>query len=82
MWQFGLYGGLMGGFVYLFLGTTPQLCIGPTALVSLLTLTYTQNTGVDMVILLTFLCGCITFLLGVLQLGTYHTLVLLIIIIC
>lgn len=63
----------MGGFVYVFLGTTPQLCIGPTALVSLLTLTYTQNTDVDMVILLTFLCGCITFLLGVLQLGTNRT---------
>jgi sodium-independent sulfate anion transporter 11 len=43
--------------------------IGPTALLSLLTYTYTHDTHHDMAVLLCFLTGCVVLLCGILQLG-------------
>nr|XP_032523263.1 sodium-independent sulfate anion transporter-like isoform X1 [Danaus plexippus plexippus] len=67
--QYGLYASFAGGFVYALLGTCPQINIGPTALLSLLTFTYTNGTNPDFAILLCFIGGIIQLIAGVIQLG-------------
>ncbi|XP_067006361.2 sodium-independent sulfate anion transporter [Anabrus simplex] len=67
--QYGLYSAISGGFVYIILGTCKDVSIGLTALLALLTSTYTRNTNPDMAVLLCFLSGCIELLCGVLQVG-------------
>ncbi|XP_060802818.1 sodium-independent sulfate anion transporter isoform X1 [Amyelois transitella] len=67
--QYGLYASLLGGFVYAMMGTCPQINIGPTALLSLLTFTYTNGTNSDFAILLCFVSGIVQLIAGVAQLG-------------
>ncbi|XP_044732626.1 sodium-independent sulfate anion transporter-like [Chrysoperla carnea] len=67
--QYGLYSSFAGSFVYMIFGTTPEVNIGPTALISLLTYTYTHGTDQKMTVLLCFLCGCVQFLFGICHLG-------------
>ncbi|XP_026299754.1 sodium-independent sulfate anion transporter isoform X2 [Apis mellifera] len=67
--QYGLYSCLMGNFLYLFFGTIKEVSIGPSSLMSLLTLEYTRNMSVDFVVLFCFLAGCVELLMGVLRLG-------------
>ncbi|KAL4702129.1 hypothetical protein ACJJTC_016053 [Scirpophaga incertulas] len=67
--QYGLYASLCGGFIYAILGTCPQINIGPTALLSLLTFTYTSGTNPDFAVLLCFMAGIVQLLAGVAQLG-------------
>lgn len=58
----------MGCFVYLFLGTTSAITIGPTAILALIT---SQNTdkGPVFITLLAFISGFIILALGLLKLG-------------
>ncbi|XP_041978767.1 sodium-independent sulfate anion transporter-like [Aricia agestis] len=67
--QYGLYASLAGGFVYGIMGACPQINIGPTALLSLLTFTYTHGTNPDYAVLLCFFCGVIQIIAGSVQLG-------------
>ncbi|KAG5324414.1 S2611 protein, partial [Acromyrmex heyeri] len=67
--QYGLYSCFVGGFVYIILGTTKEVSIGPSSLMSLITLQYTRDMPQDFVILLCFLTGCVQFLMSVLNLG-------------
>ncbi|CAH0397843.1 unnamed protein product [Chilo suppressalis] len=67
--QYGLYASLTGGIIYALLGTCPQINIGPTALLSLLTFTYTSGTNPDFAVLLCFIAGIIQLIAGVCQLG-------------
>lgn len=67
--QYGLYTAFIGSFTYVFFGTIKQVSIGPTSLMSLLTFSYTESLNVDFVILLSFLAGCVEFLMGVFKLG-------------
>ncbi|CAK1547249.1 unnamed protein product [Leptosia nina] len=67
--QYGLYASFVGGFVYAIMGTVPQINIGPTALLSLLTFTYTNGTNPDFAVLLCFVGGIVTLIAGVCQLG-------------
>ncbi|XP_049799026.1 sodium-independent sulfate anion transporter-like [Schistocerca nitens] len=67
--QYGLYSAFAGSFVYIFFGTCREVNIGPTALLSLLTSTYTHDTSPDLAVLLCFLAGCVELLCGLLQLG-------------
>ncbi|EGI61111.1 Sodium-independent sulfate anion transporter, partial [Acromyrmex echinatior] len=67
--QYGLYSCFVGGFVYIILGTTKEVSIGPSSLMSLVTLQYTRDMPQDFVILLCFLTGCVQFLMSVLNLG-------------
>ncbi|XP_077272863.1 sodium-independent sulfate anion transporter isoform X1 [Temnothorax americanus] len=67
--QYGLYSCFVGGFVYIIFGTTKEVSIGPSSLMSLITLQYTRDMPQDFVILLCFLVGCVEFLMGVLNLG-------------
>ncbi|XP_076622162.1 sodium-independent sulfate anion transporter [Colletes latitarsis] len=67
--QYGLYSCFMGAFIYLIFGSIKEVSIGPTSLMSLLTLEYTRNMPVDFIVLFTFLVGCVELLMGVLRLG-------------
>lgn len=66
--QYGLYSALVGSFVYIIFGTCREVNIGPTALISLLTFTYARGIP-EYAILLCFLTGCVTIVLGILRLG-------------
>ncbi|XP_008053385.1 sodium-independent sulfate anion transporter [Carlito syrichta] len=66
--QYGLYSAFMGCFVYFFLGTSRDVTLGPTAIMSLLVSFYTFHEPAYAV-LLAFLSGCIQLVMGVLHLG-------------
>ncbi|XP_059145996.1 sodium-independent sulfate anion transporter-like isoform X2 [Physella acuta] len=76
--QYGLYSAFVGCFVYCLLGTSKDITLGPTAILSLLTATF--GTAVSpvlpngekdptMTIVLTFLTGVIQLVMGILKLG-------------
>ncbi|KAJ6637083.1 Sodium-independent sulfate anion transporter [Pseudolycoriella hygida] len=67
--EYGLYSAFMGSLIYVFFGTIKEVSIGPTSLMSLLTLQYTLDKPPQYAIVLTFLAGCIELLMGVLKLG-------------
>ena len=67
--QYGLYSAFMGSLVYVVLGTVKEVSIGPTSLMSIITISYTYEKPVEYVIIMTFVCGCVEFLMGVLKLG-------------
>ncbi|KAL0841340.1 hypothetical protein ABMA28_015052 [Loxostege sticticalis] len=67
--QYGLYASLLGGFIYAVMGTCPQINIGPTALLSLLTFTYTNGTNPDFAVLLCFFSGIVQLGAGIAQCG-------------
>ncbi|XP_006886390.1 PREDICTED: sodium-independent sulfate anion transporter [Elephantulus edwardii] len=66
--QYGLYSAFMGCFVYLVLGTSRDVTLGPTAIMSLLVSFYTFHKPAYAV-LLAFLSGCVQLAMGFLQLG-------------
>lgn len=67
--QYGLYSAFMGSLVYVLLGTVREVSIGPTSLMSIMTVSYTFDKPVEYVIIFTFICGCVEFLMGVFKLG-------------
>lgn len=73
---YGLYASIVPLIIYAFLGTSRQLAIGPTAMISLLTLAGLQTlsipndeTFIALAITLALLIGVIQFLMGVFKLG-------------
>ncbi|XP_059610038.1 sodium-independent sulfate anion transporter-like [Phlebotomus argentipes] len=66
--QYGLYSAFAGSFLYVLFGSIPQVSIGPTNLMALLTLQFTMDKPVEFVVILTFLAGVMEFLMGVLKL--------------
>uniref|UniRef100_A0A1B0C4U1 STAS domain-containing protein n=1 Tax=Glossina palpalis gambiensis TaxID=67801 RepID=A0A1B0C4U1_9MUSC len=70
--QYGLYSAFMGGIVYAFFGSCPQVTIGPTALLALITSHHTGfglTSGADYAILLCLISGIVEFLMAILRLG-------------
>ncbi|KAJ9585618.1 hypothetical protein L9F63_002588, partial [Diploptera punctata] len=67
--NFGLYSAFIGGYIYVFLGTVKEVSIGPTAVMSLLTYEFLHGHGIEHMVLLTFLAGCVELLMGILNLG-------------
>ncbi|XP_072931671.1 sodium-independent sulfate anion transporter-like, partial [Epargyreus clarus] len=67
--QYGLYSAFAGTMLYAALGTVKEVSIGPTSLMALLTLQTCHALPPDCVVLLTFLSGCVVFLMGLLRLG-------------
>ncbi|CAL1531225.1 unnamed protein product [Lymnaea stagnalis] len=76
--QYGLYSAFVGCFIYCFLGTSKDITLGPTAILSLMTATfgtavspYLPNGGKDptLTIVLTLFTGIIQLVLGILKLG-------------
>ncbi|XP_007434785.1 sodium-independent sulfate anion transporter isoform X1 [Python bivittatus] len=66
--QYGLYSSFMGCFIYCLLGTSKDVTLGPTAIMSLLVSSYAFHEPA-LAVLLTFLSGCIQLVMGLLQLG-------------
>ncbi|XP_006821318.1 sodium-independent sulfate anion transporter-like [Saccoglossus kowalevskii] len=74
--QYGLYSAFMGCFVYCLLGTSKDITLGPTAIMSLMVGQFggeeDPTTGFInpiYAVILTFICGCIQLAMGILQLG-------------
>ncbi|KAI5698402.1 hypothetical protein M8J76_012569 [Diaphorina citri] len=66
---FGLNSSFMGAFIYMLFGNIKEVSIGPTSLMALLTYEFTHDLTADHVILLTFLSGIVTLIMGLLNLG-------------
>lgn len=67
--EYGLYAGLMGGFVYLFFGSCKDITIGPTAILSAMIAKYVSDYSNDYAVLVAFLSGWVILAMGVLNLG-------------
>ncbi|KAH9499580.1 hypothetical protein Btru_074179, partial [Bulinus truncatus] len=76
--QFGLYSAFVGCFVYCLLGTSKDITLGPTAILSLMTATFATAVSPELptggrdptiAILLTLFCGIFQLVLGILKLG-------------
>ncbi|XP_067615544.1 sodium-independent sulfate anion transporter isoform X2 [Eurosta solidaginis] len=67
--EYGLYSAIIGQLVYALFGTTPQVSIGPTSLMSLMVLQFVGDRPVQFVLVLSFLAGLIELLMGAFQLG-------------
>ncbi|XP_026724927.1 sodium-independent sulfate anion transporter-like isoform X3 [Trichoplusia ni] len=67
--QYGLYSSFIGPIIYAFIGTCAQINMGPAAILSLLTFSYTNGTNIDFAILLTFFSGVVQLVAGIGQLG-------------
>lgn len=66
--QFGLYSAFMGGFIYTLLGTSKDVTLGPTAIMSLLCFSVVGGQP-RRAVLLTLLCGVIQAVMALLRLG-------------
>ncbi|KAF4097535.1 sodium-independent sulfate anion transporter [Onychostoma macrolepis] len=66
--QYGLYSAFMGGFIYCVFGTSKDITLGPTAIMSLLCSAYISGDPVFAVVL-TLLCGVIQAGMALLRLG-------------
>ncbi|KAM3843405.1 sodium-independent sulfate anion transporter isoform 1-T2 [Vipera latastei] len=66
--EYGLYSSFMGCFIYCLLGTSKDVTLGPTAIMSLLVSSYAFHEPA-LAILLAFLSGCIQLAMGLLHLG-------------
>lgn len=66
--QYGLYSAFMGGFIYCIFGTSKDITLGPTAIMSLLCSSYIGGDPVFAVVL-TLLCGVIQTGMALLRLG-------------
>ncbi|KAF7389159.1 hypothetical protein HZH66_010296 [Vespula vulgaris] len=73
--QYGLYSSFMACFVYTILGSCKDVPVGPTAIAAILTRETLQKAhlGADFAVLLTFVSGCISLLMGILQLAITPT---------
>lgn len=66
---YGLYSAFMGSIIYVFFGTVKEVSIGPTSLMSLIILQYTYQKPIQYIIIMSFVCGIIEFMMGVFRLG-------------
>ncbi|XP_078691505.1 sodium-independent sulfate anion transporter-like [Branchiostoma floridae x Branchiostoma belcheri] len=66
--QHGLYSAFMGCFVYCFLGTSKDITLGPTALMSLMMAQYAEGQPAIAIALCLF-TGLVQFVMGILRLG-------------
>lgn len=68
--QYGLYSAFMGCFVYCFLGTSKDITLGPTAIMSLMTAEFAHGDAV-VAIILSFMCGLVQVFMGLFYLGKH-----------
>lgn len=67
--NYGLYSGIMGGFVYFILGSCKDLNVGPTAIMALMIQRHVTVLGPAAAVLAAFLSGSVIFLCGIFHLG-------------
>lgn len=77
--QHGLYGSILGCFIYIIFGSCKDVPLGPTAIISLLTYQTVAHLDapVEHAILLCFLAGVIELVMGIFGLGKYTNLAVL-----
>uniref|UniRef100_H2TVU9 Solute carrier family 26 member 11 n=1 Tax=Takifugu rubripes TaxID=31033 RepID=H2TVU9_TAKRU len=66
--EYGLYSAFMGGFIYSLLGTSKDVTLGPTAIMSLLCFSVVGGQP-HRAVLLSLLCGLIQAVMALLRLG-------------
>ncbi|KAK2919289.1 sodium-independent sulfate anion transporter [Channa argus] len=66
--QYGLYSAFIGGFIYTLLGTSKDVTLGPTAIMSLLCFSVVGGQP-NRAVLLSLLCGLIQAAMALLRLG-------------
>ncbi|XP_020560983.1 sodium-independent sulfate anion transporter [Oryzias latipes] len=66
--QYGLYSAFMGGFIYTVLGTSKDVTLGPTAIMSLLCFSVVGGQP-HRAVLLSLLCGLVQAAMALLRLG-------------
>ena len=72
LFQYGLYSAYLGCFIYCFLGTSKDITLGPTAVMSLMTAAFAAapiEQDPTYAVLLSLICGVVQLLMGVLHLG-------------
>lgn len=67
--QYGLYSAFMGCFLYCIFGTSKDITLGPTAIVSLMVSAYGKPEQPQYTIALTLFTGIILLTMGILRLG-------------
>ena len=67
--EYGLYSSFIGPLVYMLLGTSKDITMGPTAVMSLIVAEHIQHAGPQYAVVLCFFTGIVQLLIGVLQLG-------------
>lgn len=67
--QYGLYSAFMGCFLYCILGTSKDITLGPTAIMSLMVSAYGKPEIPNYVVALTLYTGIILLAMGLLRLG-------------
>ena len=67
--QYGLYSAFMGCFLYCILGTSKDITLGPTAIMSLMVLAYGKSEIPRYTVALTLFSGIIQLAMGILRLG-------------
>jgi len=73
--EYGLYSAFMGCFIYMIFGTSKDITLGPTAIMSLMTASFAASPIHDdpenptLAIVLCLLSGCVQLLMGMLSLG-------------
>jgi hypothetical protein len=70
LFQYGLYSSFMGCFVYCVFGSSKDITVGPTAIMSLMTAEqFHGDVSPDLAVVLAFFTGVIVFACGFLRLG-------------
>lgn len=69
--QYGLYSAFMGCFIYCVLGTSKDITLGPTAIMSLMVAEFSHSWPGDpsIAIVLALMCGIIQIAMGLLNIG-------------
>jgi solute carrier family 26 (sodium-independent sulfate anion transporter), member 11 len=67
--EYGLYSSIADGFIYVIFGSSKDISIGPTAILSALMAKY-ASYSVDFAVLATFLSGILMLLFGIFNLGS------------
>ena len=70
--QYGLYSAFMGCFIYCIFGTSKDITLGPTAIMSYMTKVFADSpvhNNCTYAVILNLMCGAIQVLMGVLHLG-------------
>ena len=70
--QYGLYSSIMGCFVYLIFGHSPEMSIAPATILALMTALYGKG-DINVAIFQSFMGGILTTACGIFRLGTIIT---------
>ena len=67
--EYGLYSSFIGPIVYFLLGTSKDITMGPTAVMSLIVAEHIHHGSPEYAVVLSFFTGIVQVLIGVLQMG-------------